>query len=146
MILLAALALAGDLPPPPPPPEPVAEDCAHSIPIVVGKPPVGLLDAAGKATCSGVVVATGEAADFLRLETWGHAVYDTARIDAAACAAAAVDAAARESYWRDLASRPVPVLQRPGVALGIGVSIGVVGVLGAGLALRAVAEMPLYAD
>ena len=146
MILLVAVALAGSLPEPPPAPESVAEDCARSIPIVIGRAPAGLLDTTGKATCSGVVVGTAELADLLRIEAWSRAVYDLARIDAAACAAEAVDAAERADYWRGVAERPTPVLQRPGVGLGIGVGIGVIGVLGGALAVRLVAEAPLYAE
>ena len=143
MILLVALAAATELPTPPAAPEPLAEDCAHSIPIVIGRAPVGLLDAAGKATCSGVVLATGDAADLLRIETWGRAVYDVARIDAAACAAAAVDSGQRETYWRELAARPVPLLSRPGVALGIGVGIGAAVVLLSAVAVRWASEVPV---
>ena len=133
MIALVALALAGELPAPPPPPEPVAEDCPASVPLAVGKaPPVGLLDAAGRVTCSGVVVGTGELADLLRVEAWGRSVYDVARIDAAACLADSVAASERERFWRELAERPTVA---PVVYVGVGIVAGVAITAVAGWAL-----------
>lgn len=135
-MILAALALAADLPARPPPAAPADGDCTRVEP---------LRPVAVTRTCASLSVPPADFADLLAAESWGTAVHDACRVELAASADRLAAAADREAWWRSVAERPAPALS-PAAWFGLGAGAGVLAVLGGALAVRAVAEAPLYAD
>jgi hypothetical protein len=109
-------------------------------------PPAGLrAGAAFTPRCDGIAVSLARAAWLAAMVPHADEQVALRRLDAAACADSLAAATAREDYWRRAAEGP-PARLSPVAAFGIGAASGVATVLLGALAVRAVAEAPLYSD
>lgn len=113
MITLVALALAVD-----PSPRPTLTDdtCAP----IGGKAGASLV-----LPCSGVFVPLPRAAWYASMVVWADETDAIRRLEDAAHADELARRDAEVRYWREMAARPVPVWERPGVAVSVGVLGGV---------------------
>lgn len=75
LTLFVAASLALEAPPKPAAPLPVSSQCAHNIPLSLGKKaPAGLVSADGTLKCGAIAVPTSEYADLLSIEVWADQV------------------------------------------------------------------------
>lgn len=93
--------------------------------------------------CDGIVLSMARAKWYTEMADYADYLQDMRALDAAAQHDALVAADERTAYWKALATAPPPTIT-PAGWFGIGAGTGVVTVLLGALAVRAVAEAPLY--
>lgn len=95
--------------------------------------------------CDGVMLSMARAKWYTEMADYADYLQDMRTLDTAVHQDALAAAEDRAAYWKALASAPPPKIT-PAGWFGIGAGTGVVTVLLGALAVRAVAEAPLYSS